>query len=304
MWTPDGSLLYVSSLKGNRDIYLQKIGKDLKARGDPVRLTTGLNAHTIALDKTGTTLVYSVFTPNSNIYTVPIAGGPMRAVTTGTQTIENVNISPDGKWLLYDSNINGNQDIYKLSVDGGEPEQLTHNGSDNFYPLWSPDGKRIAYHSFVNGNRDVFVMDASGANVVQVTSEKREELAPIWIAEGKGLSFLVYPDSIFSSFQNGKTWSAPKFLGRFTGGSSNGNQMLVGAEAGVICTTCEAGLYLLDADGRNPRRVPLREIPKVAAYPGSLFWSPQSGVFGAIGEKDGSQSIWQIPLDGNPSGES
>ena len=174
VWTPEGAVLYVSSLKGNRDIFLQKIGGDLKTRGESSRLTTGLNAHTISIDKTGSLLAYSVFIPSSNVWAVPIAshGRDMHQVTSGTQTIEAVSTSPDGKWLAYDSNRNGNSDIYKISVDGGEPEQLTHNGSDNFFPTWSPDGTQIGFHSLVNGNRDVFIMDANGGNLTQVTQRE------------------------------------------------------------------------------------------------------------------------------------
>ena len=297
VWTPDGSLLYVSSLKGNRDIYLLRIGKDLKPQGDPVRLTTGLNAHTIALDKTGTKVVYSVFSPTSNIYTAPIAGGPMRAVTTGTQTIENTNVSPDGKWLAYDSNLNGNQDIYKIPVAGGEPEQLTHNGADNFNPYWSPDGLLIAYHSLVNGNRDIFVMDASGGNVTQVTSGRREELSPIWGMNGKALLFLVYPDSSYLVERKGSSWGTPRFIGRF-GFASNGRQSIGAGPPGSVCASCPGGLYTFDSSFTKPVFVPTPELEKVVAYTGYLGLSASGMGFVSVGEKDGSQSIWRLPLNG------
>ena len=299
VWTPDGSLLYVSALKGNRDIYLLKIGKDLKPRGDPVRLTTGLNAHTIALNKAGTSVIYSVFTPTSNVFTAPIAGGPMRAVTTGTQTVENVDVSRDGKWVVYDSNINGNQDIYKIPVGGGEPEQLTHNGADNFFPAVSPDGSHIAFHSLVNGNRDVFVMDASGANVTQITKGLREELAPSWIMNGRALLFLVYPDSTFLIEKKGSSWGSSRYLGHFYIGGSNGRKVVVGADPNTVCPNCPAGIYELDSAGTNPVYVNTPQIDQVFAYAGYLGISSAGMGFAAIGEKDGSQSIWRLPMNAN-----
>ncbi len=301
VWTPDGSLLYVSSLNGNRDIYMQRLGGDLKPRGEPVRLTTGLNAHSIALDKTGTTLVYSVFTPSSNIWAASVNGGEMRQLTRGTQTIEAVSVSPDGKWLAYDSNVNGNADIYRMPVDGGEPEQLTHNGADNFAPWWSPDGKQIAYHSLVNGNRDIFVMDASGANVVQVTTSKSEELAPGWIDNGNAISFQVYPDSVFIVRKTGGKWGTPKFLVRSGIGTSNGVDMILGTDSGKICATCKAGVYRVDPDGAHPSPLNTAAVEKFIAYPGTITWSSASGVFVSIAEKDGGQSIWQLSLNGQPA---
>ncbi|HEX6573525.1 MAG TPA: protein kinase [Gemmatimonadaceae bacterium] len=300
VWTPDGSLLFVSSLKGNRDIYLLGIGDDLKARGEPVRLTTGLNAHTIALDKTGTKVVYSVFTPSSNIYTVPVDGGPMRRVTSGTQTIENVNVSPDGKWLAYDSNLNGNQDIYKVPVAGGEPEQLTHNGADNFYPTWSPDGSQIAFHSLVNGNRDVFVMDASGGNLTQVTKAKREELGPSWINNGNAIFFAVYPDSTFMVEKTKSGWGTPRFIGTLQFGNSNGQIAVAGAAEKTVCPTCPGGVYTFDGSRVAPRYLPTPEIRKVFSYPGGIAVSPTGAAYASIGEKDGSQSIWRLPMNGMP----
>ena len=104
VWTPDGTLLFVSSLGGNRDIYMQRVSGDLSARGDAVRLTTGLNAHTISIDRAGKTIAYSVFNTDANVWSTPIPSAPtesprLSAITAGNQTIESADISRDGQWL-------------------------------------------------------------------------------------------------------------------------------------------------------------------------------------------------------------
>ncbi|MCU1292337.1 MAG: hypothetical protein JWP08_1187, partial [Bryobacterales bacterium] len=71
VWTAQGDLLFVSSLGGTRDIYLQRTNGDLSPRGNPIRLTTGLNAHTISIDRAGTTLAYSVFNTIANVWASP-----------------------------------------------------------------------------------------------------------------------------------------------------------------------------------------------------------------------------------------
>jgi serine/threonine-protein kinase len=300
VWTPEGAILYVSSLKGNRDIFLQKIGGDLKARGEPTRLTTGLNAHTISIDKTGSILTYSVFIPSSNIWSVSLAsdGRETHQVTSGTQTIEAVSASPDGKWLAYDSNRNGNADIYKISADGGEPEQLTHNGSDNFFPTWSPDGTQIGFHSLVNGNRDVFVMDANGRNLTQVTSSKREELAPVFVSNGNGLLFLVYPDSAFITTKSATGWGTPRYVSQMTFAFSDGNRFVAGSDSAVVCATCPAGAYLWNGDGSHPVYLQTPQLRKVFSVPGSLTWGPGVDAYISLAEKDGTTSIWRLPVDG------
>jgi Tol biopolymer transport system component len=300
VFTPEGAILYVSSLKGNRDVYLQKIGSDLEPRGEPTRLTTGLNAHTITLDKTGSTLVYSVFTPTSNVWAAPIKGhgAGLHQITTGTQTIEFVSISHDGKWILYDSNLNGNQDIYKQAIAGGDPEQLTHNNADNFNAVFSPDDKQIAFHSMVNGNRDIFVMDPAGRDVQQVTTTKREDLAPQWIENGNGLIYFVAPDSVFVATKTGSGWSAPRFVAKAMTASSDGQGIVLGADPNQVCDTCAGGAYYMQNQSSKPSFLPLAEMPRVFSFAGTPVVSAINGAFVSIGERDGGQSIWRLPIGG------
>jgi TolB protein len=126
VWTPDGDhVLFVSTLGGSRDIYSQAVKGNGEPSGSPVRLTTGLNPHTISLSADGRTLAYSAFNTSSNVWMAPLHGvdpiapTAMRQITFGKQTIETPSASADGRWLAYDSNLNGNSDIYKLPLSGG-----------------------------------------------------------------------------------------------------------------------------------------------------------------------------------------
>ncbi|MDP9176143.1 MAG: protein kinase [Gemmatimonadota bacterium] len=306
VWTPDGTILFVSSLGGNRDIYMQRISGDLKPRGETVRLTTGLNAHTISLEKSGKTLAYSVFNTIANVWSAPIATAAaesprLQQVTSGNQTIESISASQDGQWLAYDSNLNGNQDIFKVPVAGGEAQQLTHNDVDNFAPAWSPDSRQIAFHSLLKGNRDIHVMDASGADAQQVVATPREEYVPIWLSSGQGLQYGVFPDSVFEVRKGDGGWGQPRFLVRagYNGISRDGKSTALGAAPGVVCADCPGGLYIMATD-MTRRHVPTPKLANVIQSPGSVLWSADSRhVFMAIREKDGTSSIWQVPLNGD-----
>jgi Tol biopolymer transport system component len=307
VWTPDGAILFVSSLGGNRDVYMQRISGDLSKRGDPVRLTTGLNAHTISLDRSGSLLAYSVFSTNANIWATPIPAAPvespqLRQVTTGNQTVETSGMSPDGQWMAYDSNLNGNQDIYKMPVAGGEAQQLTHNGVDNFSPQWSPDGRQIAFHTLVKGNRDIYLMDASGANPSPVAATPSEEAVPIWMPDGKAMIYSVYPDSVFEVRQVGAGWSRPRLLMRAFGAaiSPDGRQMAVGAPPNLLCPDCPGGLYVMAPDGSGRQHVPAPRIEAVINAVSTFVWSKDSRhLFASIREKDGTSAIWQLPVKGD-----
>jgi serine/threonine-protein kinase len=309
VFLPDGSVVYVSSIGGNRDLYIQRLSGNLKPRGAPIRLTTGLNAHTITVDNTGSTLTYSVFTTIGNAWSTPILSAPsanaqLHQITSGNQTIEALAVSPDGQWLAYDSNINGNQDIFKMPIGGGDAQQLTHNGVDNFVPAWSPDGKEIGFHSLVKGNRDVYIMDANGGNLTPVAAGPSEELTAQWMPDGNGLVYFVYPDSTFRIRRDASgKWGKPTLWSRQINGlaySPDKTRLIMAGGPGGACATCPGGLYLLDADGTNPRNIDTRLIQQVMVSPGPLVFSRDSKhLYVPTREKDGTAGIWQLPFNGD-----
>ena len=156
--------------------------------GEPERLTTGADAHTISLSVDGRRLAYARFRTLSNIWSIPvptsravsIAGA--RPVTTGDQTIETVDVSRDGRWLVFNSDRNGSWQIYKMPAAGGEAIQLTTDSAGAYSPAWSPDGHQIAFHSIRTGNRDLYTMAADGSGVIQRTSSPAHELDPALVA--------------------------------------------------------------------------------------------------------------------------
>src|SRR5882724_4075531 len=55
--------------------------------------------------------------------------------------------SPDGNWIAFSSNREGNYDVYVIPAAGGKPRQLTFHSADDNVVGWSPDGKRIVFTS-------------------------------------------------------------------------------------------------------------------------------------------------------------
>src|SRR6185295_15345271 len=120
-WLPDGrGLLYVSDQDGGRDVYFVRIGRSGAPDAAPVRLTTGLRPHTISLSADGKRLIYAVHAETANVWEVDLKPGQSvslrdaRPVTRGSQVVESFAVSPDKRWLLFDSDRNGNQDIWRM----------------------------------------------------------------------------------------------------------------------------------------------------------------------------------------------
>jgi tricorn protease len=55
--------------------------------------------------------------------------------------------SPDGRWIAFSSNRQGNYDVYVIAAAGGKPRQLTFHSADDNVVGWTPDGKRILFQS-------------------------------------------------------------------------------------------------------------------------------------------------------------
>ncbi len=312
-WTADGAVLFVSNRGGTRDIYLQRLSNNLTPRGEAVRLTTGLHAHTISVDRTGQTLAYSVYSQSANIWATPVPSSStsspvLRQITRGNQTVESGFVSYDGKWLAYDSNLNGNQDIFKIPVEGGEPQQLTRDMGDNFNPQWSFDSREIAFHSMAKGNRDLYVMDATGGNIHAATSTPNEELVGTFQHDGNGLYFQNFsgtPDSVFEVRRDARTrkWGQPRFVQR-SGPlipSPDLATIVFPAARGMMCADCPGGGYITGTDLRNPRHMPAPGIGRNGAVIGAPVWSPDGQhLYIPLREPDGTSSIWQAPYNGDP----
>ncbi|HEU5154970.1 MAG TPA: protein kinase, partial [Gemmatimonadales bacterium] len=198
------TLLFISDREGGRDIYEVSLKKDGTPSAAPVRITTGLNPAQLSVSADGGKLAWSVFTENSNIWSLQIPArdsvplSRAQSVTTGSQNIENVSVSPDGAWLYYDSDRSGNMDIWRLPLAGGPPEQLTTDPAGDFSPSPSPDGRTVAFHSLRTGKRDIFIMPAAGGPATQVSHRPGTNMAPVWSPDGRELFWidLSKPESL------------------------------------------------------------------------------------------------------------
>ncbi len=115
----------------------------------------------------------------------PPGPGHEVALDTRTGTWMSVDVSPDGRQLVFD--LLG--DLYLLPIAGGEATSLTHGLAWDEQPRWSPDGKRIAFTSDRSGGDNLWVMDADGSHPRAVTNETFRLLnSPTWTPDGQYLA--------------------------------------------------------------------------------------------------------------------
>jgi tricorn protease len=88
-----------------------------------------------------------VFTYAGDLWTVARTGGQAHRLTAHPGEEIFPKFSPDGKWIAFTGDYDGNTDVYVMPSAGGEPRRLTyHPAADNVLG-WTPDGKKILFRS-------------------------------------------------------------------------------------------------------------------------------------------------------------
>ncbi len=87
------------------------------------------------------------FSYDGDIYCVPSSGGLATAVITMPGVQDAPLVSPDGRWLAFSSDIQGNTDVYVVPVAGGQAVQLTFHEAPDVPVSWSADSRRIYFES-------------------------------------------------------------------------------------------------------------------------------------------------------------
>ena len=122
-----------------------------------------------------------VFDLLGDIYTLPIAGGEAKALTSGLAWDMQPRYSPDGKRIAFTSDRGGGDNIWVMNRDGSDPRQVT---KEDFRllnsPAWSPDGQYIAARKHFTARRsigsgEIWLYHVSGGAGLQMTKKPNDQ---------------------------------------------------------------------------------------------------------------------------------
>ena len=187
-WTRDGAALIYNS--GGRLYRFDLAGRThtLIDTGDAVRNN---NDHVISFDGAALAISSHDERGDSQVYTVPLAGGQARRVTpTGPSYLHGW--SPDGKFLVYTGYRNGIFDIYRIGVEGGAETRLTTGPGLDDGPEYTPDGQYIYFNSTRSGRMQIWRMKPDGSEQEQITDDDCDNWFPHISPDGRSVVFLSY----------------------------------------------------------------------------------------------------------------
>jgi serine/threonine protein kinase len=189
---------------------------------DPARLRLTGNAYPVAeqiavgeegtsgsvalsTSQTGTVVYRSGLPRERQLVWVDRHGNELQKIGAPATSVLNPSISPDGRRIAVQRNVDGNIDIWLLEVSRGLFSRFTFEPSTEANPLWSPDGTRIVFASNRTGALDIYQKSVAGADdQPPVIATPQTKTAMDWSLDGR---FLLY--RVTDSKLGFDIWSAP-----------------------------------------------------------------------------------------------
>ena len=102
--------------------------------------------------------------------------------------------SPDGKYILFASDMDGSIQLYTVRVDGGELEKISSLPGIRGRSDWSPDGRYIVTYSGETWEREVFILDVDGAGARRLSPPGGNSQGASFSSDGEWVTFTSYLD--------------------------------------------------------------------------------------------------------------
>ena len=120
-----------------------------------------------------------VFSYAGDLWIVGRDGGDARRLTAGVGVETDPIFSPDGEWIAFTGEYDGNRDVYVVAAAGGVPRRLTYHPGDDEAVGWTRDGEQVLFRSPRNsysfGFRRLFTVALTGGLAAEVPLPAAEE---------------------------------------------------------------------------------------------------------------------------------
>ena len=182
-----GSELTILDLRSNKTHAIQVSIPGGRPEIRPHAIEAGGNFSSGDISSTGKRAVAEA---RGDIWSIPAEYGPIRQVTNTSGAAErSPSWSPDGRWISYFSDEDGEYELYITQSDGkGETRQLTDGNKTFFYSnTWSPDSKTLVVADKA-GNLTLVDVETGEANTIE-TDPWGNPLSVEWSGDSRWITW-------------------------------------------------------------------------------------------------------------------
>jgi Tol biopolymer transport system component len=198
-------------------------------------------------------------------------------------------VSPDGQWLAYDSDAEGQRAVYVARRDGSSPRRVSGVGYASV-PSWSPDGAYVAFARAEPGRPRVWnvwtVHVASGRLERQTNHAVGQPWGASWFPDGRRIAYSHEDRLIVRDVDTGasRTYPTPVQgrLVRTPAVSPDGER--------IVFQVRRDGAWVLDLRTGEPQRI----LADASAQ--EFAWSPDGQRVAYHSVRGGQWGIWMLDL--------
>ncbi len=196
-WSPNGRTLYfLSNRSGSMNLWKVPIDE---ATGRPLgppeaELLPAREVGGFALSRDGRRAAYVV---RENTHSIDrlvfdaVSGklsGKPEQILGGSQEMADIDVSPDGSVIAFDSRGAAQDDLFLVESNGKNLRQITDDVPKDRGPSFSPDGKRIAFHSDRGGRYQIWTVGRDGSGLKPLTQATDLIIEAAWSPDGRAIS--------------------------------------------------------------------------------------------------------------------
>ena len=260
-WSPDGTR--IAFLARGEPTGTQIFVRWMDAEGATSQITRVEQApNDLEWSPDGKSIAFQALVPEQERWNVSIPSAPQGAKwVEPPRVVERLDYRQDRVGF----NDQGHQQLFVVPADGGTPRQVTEGPYDAGGGTWTPDGTgllfaslRVADAEWVWRESEIYRVTIATKEITALTTRKGLDLSPTPSPNGRFVAYTGY-DSTDATWQDTR-------------------------------------LYLMNADGSNPRMI----TADLDRSPQNLKWaSDNSGVYFQVDES-GTRNLWFAPLAGAP----
>jgi len=157
-------------------------------------LLPGTSHSTLMLTQPTVSKTHIVFSYANDLWVTNIDGTSNKRLTSASGTETNPFFSPDGKYIAFSGNYDGNIDVYIVPVEGGVPKRLTWHPYRDIVRGFSLDGKNVIFTSsrFASnrGRSKLFSVSLNGGSQIPLELPFANKFT--YSPDGKYIAYIPY----------------------------------------------------------------------------------------------------------------